>query len=95
MVYSLLLDFHHSFAMTPAFFYASLFAISFHFLPLTPALLVNEECSDLQQQRGISRGGSRSGGGLIGGDFGCVRVGWREEDESYGCKWQWGSVNSN
>ena len=28
MVCSLLLDFHHSFAMTPAFFWASLFALS-------------------------------------------------------------------
>ena len=28
MVYSLLLDFHHSFAMTPAFFWASLFAMN-------------------------------------------------------------------
>jgi hypothetical protein len=36
MVYSLLFDFHHSFAMTPAFFYASLFA-------MTSAMLVNGE----------------------------------------------------
>ena len=36
MVCSLLLDFHHSFAMTPAFFCASLFA-------MTLALLMNEE----------------------------------------------------
>ena len=86
MVCSLLFDFHHSFAMTPAFFCASLFAISFRFLPLTLALLVNGECADLQQQRGISRGGSRSGSGLVGGDFGSVRVGRREEDESYGCE---------
>ena len=31
MVYSLLLDFHHSFTMTPVFFWASLFAMN---LPL-------------------------------------------------------------
>jgi len=36
MVCSLLFDFHHSFAMTPAFFCASLFA-------MTLALLVNGE----------------------------------------------------
>ena len=48
MVCSLLFDFHHSFSMTPIFFYASLFAISFHFPPQTPALLVNGECADLQ-----------------------------------------------
>ena len=33
MVYSLLLDFHHSFAMTPVFFWVSLFAMN-------PALLM-------------------------------------------------------
>ena len=88
MVCSLLFDFHHSFAMTPAFFCASLFA-------MTPVLLVNGECYDLQQQRRISKGGSLNGDGLIGGDFGYVRVGWREEDERCGCEWQWGSVNSN
>ena len=39
MVYSLLLDFHHSFAMTPVFFYASLFAMNL-------ALLMNEELAE-------------------------------------------------
>ena len=39
MVYSLLLDFHHSFAMTPAFFYTLLFAMNL-------ALLMNEELAE-------------------------------------------------
>ena len=39
MVYSLLLDFNHSFAMTPAFFYASLFTMNL-------ALLMNEEMAE-------------------------------------------------
>ena len=39
MVCSLLLDFHHSFAMTPAFFYASLFAMNL-------VLLMNEELAE-------------------------------------------------
>jgi len=39
MVYSLLLNFHHSFAMAPAFFCASLFAMNL-------ALLMNEELAE-------------------------------------------------
>ena len=56
MVYSLLLDFHHSFAMTTAFFWASLFAMN-------PALLMKADMV----------------GGVIGDDFGGIRVGKRKK----------------
>ena len=56
MVCSLLLDFHYSFAMTPAFFWASLF----------------HHESGLADESGY-------GGGVIGDDFGGIKVGKRKK----------------